>query len=55
MSRRLISSASEKRDLQPQTVRTKHLQLLRGFRGLVKAFGILRERVTLPYIMPAQP
>jgi len=46
---RLISSGSENRDLQSANVRRKQLRLFRGYRGLVKAFTLLSERVKLPY------
>lgn len=49
---RLISSEKDVRDLKTATVRTKQLRLFKGYRGLVKAFTLLTERVTLPYILP---
>jgi hypothetical protein len=44
-----ISSNEEVRDLKGQNVRRKEISIFRGYRGLVKAFTILTERVSLPF------
>jgi hypothetical protein len=52
---RLISSGAEVRDLQSANVRSKQLRIFRGFRGMVKAFTVLTERVSLPLRIAQTP